>query len=150
VNTKYFSNNKTQSFQQSFFWTDKENNRLSDLCEFAAAFLKPCHIAKMITHYTVITEEGVLKILRPYQFYATEALVDRVKNSNDNAYIWHTTGSSKTLTFFKASQKSSLLTRYMVHVIIAAIWNASISALQANHWDVRQRVHLKTKMRSNA
>jgi len=104
VNTKYFSNNKSQSFQQSFFWTDKENNRLSDLCEFAAAFLKPCHIAKMITHYTVITEEGVLKILRPYQFYATEALVDRVKNSNDNAYIWHTTGSGKTLTSFKASQ----------------------------------------------
>jgi len=104
VNTKYFSNNKTQSFQQSFFWTDKENNRLSDLCEFAAAFLKPCHIAKMITYYTVITEEGVLKILRPYQFYATEALVDRVKNSNDNAYIWHTTGSGKTLTSFKASQ----------------------------------------------
>ncbi len=104
VNTKYFSNNKTQSFQQSFFWTDKDNNRLSDLCEFAATFLKPCHVAKMITHYTVITEEGVLKILRPYQFYATEALVDRVKNSNDNAYIWHTTGSGKTLTSFKASQ----------------------------------------------
>lgn len=52
----------------------------------------------------MITEEGVLKILRPYQFYATEALVDRVKNSNDNAYIWHTTGSGKTLTSFKASQ----------------------------------------------
>ncbi len=104
VNTKYFANNKYQSFQQTFFWTDKDNNRLSDLCEFAAAFLKPCHIAKMITHYTVITEEGVLKILRPYQFYATEALVDRVKNSNDNAYIWHTTGSGKTLTSFKASQ----------------------------------------------
>lgn len=104
VNTKYFANNKNQSFQQTFYWTDKDNNRLSDLCEFADAFLKPCHIAKMITHYTVITEEGVLKVLRPYQFYATEALVDRVKNSNDNAYIWHTTGSGKTLTSFKASQ----------------------------------------------
>jgi len=104
VNTKYFSNNKFQSFEQTFFWTDKGNNRLSDLCEFAKEFLKPCHVAKMITHYTVITEEGVLKILRPYQFYATEALVDRVKNSNDNAYIWHTTGSGKTLTSFKASQ----------------------------------------------
>ena len=86
VNTKYFSNNNTQLFQQTFFWTDKENNRLSDLSEFTAEFLKPCHIAKMITHYTVITESGVLKILRPYQFYVTEALVDRVKNSNDNAY----------------------------------------------------------------
>ncbi len=104
VNTKYFANNKNQSFQQTFYWTDKDNNRLSDLCEFADVFLKPCHIAKMITHYTVITEEGVLKVLRPYQFYATEALVDRVKHSNDNAYIWHTTGSGKTLTSFKASQ----------------------------------------------
>ena len=104
VNTKYFANNKFQSFQQTFYWTDKDNNRLSELCEFAAVFLKPCHIAKMITHYTVITEEGVLKVLRPYQFYATEALVDRVKHSNDNAYIWHTTGSGKTLTSFKASQ----------------------------------------------
>ncbi|HQU99318.1 MAG TPA: type I restriction endonuclease subunit R [Nitrosomonas sp.] len=104
VNTKYFANNRFQSFQQTFYWTDKDNNRLSDLCEFADVFLKPCHIAKMITHYTVITEEGVLKVLRPYQFYATEALVDRVKNSNDNAYIWHTTGSGKTLTSFKASQ----------------------------------------------
>jgi type I restriction enzyme, R subunit len=104
VNTKYFSNNKEQAFQQTFFWTDKDNNRLSDLSEFAAEFLKPCHIAKMITHYSVITESGVIKVLRPYQFYATEALVDKVKNSNDNAYIWHTTGSGKTLTSFKASQ----------------------------------------------
>jgi len=104
VNTKYFSNNKEQSFNQTFFWTDKENNRLSDLHEFSAEFLKPCHIAKMMTHYMVLTEEKIIKVLRPYQFYATEALVDRVKNSNDNAYIWHTTGSGKTLTSFKASQ----------------------------------------------
>ena len=104
VNTKYFSNNKEQAFQHTFFWTDKDNNRLSDLKDFAAEFLKQCHIAKMITHYTVITESGVIKVLRPYQFYATEALVDKVKNSNDNAYIWHTTGSGKTLTSFKASQ----------------------------------------------
>ncbi len=104
VNTKYFSNNKEQSFKQTFFWTDKENNRLSDLHEFSAEFLKPCHIAKMITHYMVLTEEKIIKVLRPYQFYATEALVDKVKNSNDNAYIWHTTGSGKTLTSFKASQ----------------------------------------------
>ena len=104
VNTKYFSNNKLQAFQQTFFWTDKENKRLSDLSEFTAEFLKPCHIAKMITHYSVITESGVIKVLRPYQFYATEALVDKVNNSHDNAYIWHTTGSGKTLTSFKAAQ----------------------------------------------
>ena len=104
VNTKYFSNNKQQSFKQTFFWTDKDNARLSDLHEFASDFLKPCHIAKMITHYMVLTEEQIIKVLRPYQFYAVEALVDKVKNSNDNAYIWHTTGSGKTLTSFKASQ----------------------------------------------
>ena len=68
VNTKYFANNKNQSFQQTFYWTDKDNNRLSDLCEFADVFLKPCHIAKMITHYTVITEEGVLKVCAPISF----------------------------------------------------------------------------------
>ena len=104
VNTKYFANNNKQSFQQTFYWADKENKRLSDLHEFSSEFLKPCHIAKMITHYMVLTEEQIIKVLRPYQYYATEALVDRVKNSNDNAYIWHTTGSGKTLTSFKASQ----------------------------------------------
>jgi type I restriction enzyme R subunit len=104
VNTKYFANNRQQSFQQTFFWTDKDNNRLSDLHEFSAEFLKPCHIAKMMTHYMVMTEEQIIKVLRPYQFYAVEALVDQVKNSNAYAYIWHTTGSGKTLTSFLASR----------------------------------------------
>lgn len=104
VNTKYYSNNAKQTFAQTFYWTDNENKRLSDLHEFSSEFLKPCHIAKMITHYTVLTEEQIIKVLRPYQFYAVEALVNRVKNSHDNAYIWHTTGSGKTLTSFKASQ----------------------------------------------
>src|SRR5690606_11452984 len=92
------------AFQQTFYWTDAENKRISDLSEFAGTFLKPCHVAKMITHYVVITESGVLKVLRPYQFYAVEGLVDRVKNSDEDAYVWHTTGSGKTLTSFKASQ----------------------------------------------
>ena len=109
VNTKYFSNNylpngRKIGFEQTFYWTDTLNNRLSDLHEFAAEFLKPCHIAKMVGEYMVLTEEKIIKIMRPYQFYATEALVERVKSSNENAYIWHTTGSGKTLTSFKASQ----------------------------------------------
>jgi type I restriction enzyme R subunit len=104
VNTKYFANNKNQSFQQTFYWTDKENNRISDLSEFADTFLRTCHLAKMITHYIVITASNILKVLRPYQVYATEALVEQVKTSTKNAYIWHTTGSGKTLTSFKASQ----------------------------------------------
>jgi type I restriction enzyme R subunit len=58
VNTKYFSNNKVQSFKQTFCWTDQKNQPLNDLHDFAAEFLKVCHIAKMITHYTVITTEN--------------------------------------------------------------------------------------------
>lgn len=119
VNTKYFANNRQQSFKQTFYWTDKENKRLSDLHDFSAEFLKPCHIAKMITHYMVMTEEQVIKVLRPYQFYAIEALVDRVKNSNDNAYIWHTTGSGKTLTSFIASQIIQRLLK--VHKVVFVV-----------------------------
>ena len=119
INTKYFSNNKLQSFQQTFFWTDKENKRLSDLHEFSSEFLKPCHIAKMITQYMVMTEEQIIKVLRPYQFYATEALVDRVKNSNENAYIWHTTGSGKTLTSFKAAQIIQRMSK--VHKVVFVV-----------------------------
>ncbi|MHB0990267.1 MAG: type I restriction endonuclease subunit R [Burkholderiales bacterium] len=104
VNTKYFANNKKQTFKQTFYWTDKDNRRLSDLNEFSAEFLKPCHLAKMIAQHMVLTTEQIIKVLRPYQYYATEAIVDRVKNSQDNGYIWHTTGSGKTLTSFKASQ----------------------------------------------
>ncbi len=105
VNTKYFANQKGQSFEQTFFWTDEQNNRLSDLHEFTADFLKTCHLAKMITHYTILHETAkALMVMRPYQVYATEALVNQVKNSTNNAYIWHTTGSGKTLTSFKASQ----------------------------------------------
>lgn len=105
VNTKFFANNSKQSFEQTFVWTDEKNNRLSDLHEFTAAFLKQCHVAKMITHYTVLNETAkILMVLRPYQFYAAEALVNQVKTSTNNAYIWHTTGSGKTLTSFKASQ----------------------------------------------
>jgi type I restriction enzyme R subunit len=119
VNTKYYSNNKVASFKQTFFWTDKENNRFSNLNEFSEEFLKPCHIAKMITQYTVLTEEQIIKILRPYQFYATEAIIDKVKVSNDNAYIWHTTGSGKTLTSFKASQVISRMPK--VHKVLFVV-----------------------------
>ena len=68
-------------------------------------FLDPCQISKLICQYIVLNEtHKILMVLRPYQYYAVEALVDRVKNSNKNGYIWHTTGSGKTLTSFKASQ----------------------------------------------
>lgn len=106
VNTKYYANNRFQSFKQTFFWTDKENNRLSNILNgFTSDFLEPCHLSKMICKYIVLNEtQKILMILRPYQYYAVEALVDKVMHSRNNGYIWHTTGSGKTLTSFKASQ----------------------------------------------
>lgn len=106
VNTKYYANNRFQSFKQTFFWTDKENKRLTNIFNgFTSEFLEPCHISKMICKYIVLNEtQKILMVLRPYQFYAVEALVDKVMHSRSNGYIWHTTGSGKTLTSFKASQ----------------------------------------------
>jgi type I restriction enzyme R subunit len=106
VNTKYYANNRHQSFKQTFFWTDKDNKRLTKIVNgFTSEFLEPCHISKMICKYIVLNETNkILMVLRPYQFYAVEALINQVKNSTKNGYIWHTTGSGKTLTSFKASQ----------------------------------------------
>ena len=106
VNTKYYANNRHQSFKQTFYWTDKNNKRLSNILNgFTSVFLEPCHISKMICKYIVLNEtHKILMVLRPYQFYAVEAIIDQVKNTNKNGYIWHTTGSGKTLTSFKASQ----------------------------------------------
>jgi type I restriction enzyme R subunit len=106
VNTKYYANNRNQSPKQTFYWTDVNNKRLTNILNgFTSDFLEPCHISKMICKYIVLNETNkILMVLRPYQFYAVEALIDRVKNTNKNGYIWHTTGSGKTLTSFKASQ----------------------------------------------
>ena len=106
VNTKYYANNRLQSFKQTFFWSDKENKRLSNILNgFTAEFLEPCHISKMICKYIVLNETyKILMVLRPYQFYAVESLIEQVKNTRKNGYIWHSTGSGKTLTSFKASQ----------------------------------------------
>lgn len=104
VNTKYYANNRKQSFQFTSFWADRDNNKITDLHEFTGTFLERCHISKMIAKYIVLAETKTLMALRPYQYYAVESIVDRVKNSDKGGYIWHTTGSGKTLTSFKASQ----------------------------------------------
>lgn len=104
VNSKYYANNRKQSFKFTSFWTDKENKKITKLDEFTEIFLERCHISKMIAKYVVLVETKNLLVLRPYQYYAVEAIIDRVKNSNKNGYIWHTTGSGKTLTSFKTSQ----------------------------------------------
>ncbi|OGL30850.1 deoxyribonuclease HsdR [Candidatus Saccharibacteria bacterium RIFCSPHIGHO2_12_FULL_41_12] len=110
VNTKYYSNtvgydnDKKASFKFTSYWADKDNLKITKLEDFAKVFLEKCHIAKMIAKYTVLQTNKTLVVLRPYQYYAVEEIVDRVSSGNKNGYIWHTTGSGKTLTSFKASQ----------------------------------------------
>lgn len=107
ANTKYFANSGTQlmPFKFTNYWADENNKKITQLTDFADAFLEKCHLSKMICKYTVIPHAGnTLMVLRPYQFHAVEAIIDRVKNSDKNGYIWHTTGSGKTLTSFTASQ----------------------------------------------
>lgn len=107
VNTKYYANNPVnrRDFKQTFFWASEDNQKISQLSEFAEVFLEKCHLSKMITKYIVLNEsEQMLMALRPYQFYAVEAIVQQVMNTKKNGYIWHTTGSGKTLTSFKTAQ----------------------------------------------
>lgn len=107
VNSKYYTNNKLEAmnFKQTFFWADKTNKNITNLEEFTQVFLEKCHLSKMICKYIVLAEmTKILMVLRPYQFYATEAIIERVENSEKNGYIWHTTGSGKTLTSFKTAQ----------------------------------------------
>ncbi|MGO3719358.1 MAG: type I restriction endonuclease subunit R [Mesonia hippocampi] len=107
VNTKYYANSplKARSFKQTFYWSNVENKLNTQLSTFADIFLEPCHISKMICKYVVLNEsQKILMVLRPYQFYAVEAIIERVKTTTKYGYIWHTTGSGKTLTSFKAAQ----------------------------------------------
>ena len=120
INTKYLANNKGQSFKQTFYWTDTGNKRIHRLEDFAAAFLEPAHLSKMLTQYIVLNEGlKILMVLRPYQYYATEAIIKQVKETTKNGYIWHTTGSGKTLTSFKTSQ---ILTKLpQVHKVVFVV-----------------------------
>ena len=110
VNTRYFSNNPNSGYKFTFNWTDAANVPFNDLEKFATVFFDKCTLGKIIGKYIVLHEgDKCLMVLRPYQFYAVEKILDRVENSNDNGYIWHTTGAGKTLTSFKAAQLVSEL-----------------------------------------
>lgn len=105
VNTRYFANNPNSGYKFTFNWTDAANVPFNDLEKFATVFFDKCTLGKIIGKYIVLHEgDKCLMVLRPYQFYAVEKILDRVENSNDNGYIWHTTGAGKTLTSFKAAQ----------------------------------------------
>ena len=105
VNTKYLANNELQSVLQTFYWADANNKIKTELNVFASEFLNTNHLGKFISHYVVMNDTlKNMMIFRPYQYYAVEAIIKQVSTSKENGYIWHTTGSGKTLTSFKASQ----------------------------------------------
>lgn len=134
VNSRYYANNRKQEFKQTFYWADEENNLITQLDDFADAFMEKCHLSKMISKYVVLHEsDKILMVLRPYQYYAVEAIVDRVKLTQEqlnssgkskNGYIWHTTGSGKTLTSFKASQILTKLPK--VHKVVFVVDRADL------------------------
>ena len=105
VDTKYFANvNKASdfSYDQTFFWKDKDNNNIKRLEPFTEEFLEKCNLARMIAQYMVLNEDdNKIIVLRAYQKYAVEAILEQALEHKSNGYIWHTTGSGKTLTSFK-------------------------------------------------
>ena len=120
VNTKYFANNRDQSFKQTFYWADENNQKITQLQDFTNSFLDRCHLSKMICKYIVLHQSHrILMVLRPYQYFATEKIIKRVKDGTNNGYIWHTTGSGKTLTSFKASQ--ILMKLPQVHKVVFVV-----------------------------
>lgn len=104
ANTRYYSNGTT-GIEFAFPWADVSNKHINEIVDFADAFLNHKHITDMLTQYMVMLETSKsLMVLRPYQIYAVQKIIAHVQNSQQNGYIWHTTGSGKTLTSFKASQ----------------------------------------------
>lgn len=106
VDTKYFANSdKDILYSHTFFWTDDNNIRITNLKEFSIVFLARDLITKMISKFTILNDtDKIMMVMRPYQVYATEALIRQATVTNRNAYIWHTTGAGKTLTAFKTAQ----------------------------------------------
>ena len=104
--TRYFSNSDNEILKSHmFYWSDANNKRINKLEDFAYDFLEKCRVSKIIARYMIINEtDKQLMIMRPYQVYAVETIVDRATETGNNGYVWHTTGSGKTLTSFKASQ----------------------------------------------
>ena len=106
VETRYFSNTDEKRIMKSltFYWTDEANKRINKLDEFSESFLDKVRLTKMIDKYMIIKDsEKVIMAMRPYQIYATEAILNKALYTNKGGYIWHTTGSGKTLTSWKTA-----------------------------------------------
>lgn len=103
-NNKHFVFDAEERFLPSYHFADENNTKINLLDEFAEKFLAKCVLGEMISRYMVLIEtERKLLMMRPYQIYAVKAIVDCIHDNSGNGYIWHTTGSGKTLTSFKAS-----------------------------------------------
>lgn len=112
TDTRYFANNPHQHFNFNaderflpiYQHADEKNNKIAHLHEFADDFLEKCHLGQLIGRYMVLVQsEQKILIMRPYQIYAVKAIVECIRQNRGNGYIWHTTGSGKTLTSFKTS-----------------------------------------------
>lgn len=111
-NTYYFANNNKEHFAFNaderflpvYQFADKDNKKITNLHEFSESVLRKCALGELISKYMVlVASEQKLMIMRPYQIYAVKAIMDCIEQNRGNGYIWHTTGSGKTLTSFKAS-----------------------------------------------
>ncbi len=110
--TRYFANNRKEHFSFNaderflpiYQHAKKDNEKIAHLHDFASDFLAKCTLGQMISRYMVLVQsEQKLLMMRPYQIYAVQAIVDCIHQNRGNGYIWHTTGSGKTLTSFKAA-----------------------------------------------
>ncbi len=108
----------SNSFEFTSFWAANDNTPIYDLVDFTQTFLSKHTLLNVLTKYCVFTSEKLLLVMRPYQIAATEAIIQRIKSSSNyknwgkregGGYIWHTTGSGKTLTSFKTARLASLM-----------------------------------------
>ena len=103
-NARHFAFNADERFLPVYEFADEANRKIRHLSEFAERFLKKCDLGRTISRYMVlIATEQKLMIMRPYQVYAVQHMVKCIDDDNGNGFVWHTTGSGKTLTSFKAS-----------------------------------------------
>lgn len=136
TNTKYYSNSTrfnaikdakaskgkegktSNSFEFTSFWADANNRVIPDLIDFTKTFFAKHTILNILTKYCIFTSENMLMVMRPYQITATERIINRIEIANNykkygsiegGGYIWHTTGSGKTLTSFKTARQASYL-----------------------------------------
>ena len=103
-NARHFAFDADERFLPIYQHAAEDNAKITHLDEFADTFLAKCTLGRMISRYMVlVASEQKLLVMRPYQIYAVRHIIDCIEKNNGNGYIWHTTGSGKTLTSFKAS-----------------------------------------------